>query len=171
MPSCRDLLLSLVDYMAWADKEILQACSALSHDELSGDLCISHGGILGTLQHMFVAEYDWIIRMRHSLASPDQEVEPQLLYPCTASGPALQELQKQWAHVWLDWREFVEKLREADLEAEFLAMGLRVSRRKLVQHVVNHATLHRGQVAGMLRQLGRQPPCTDLLEYYRLHST
>jgi uncharacterized damage-inducible protein DinB len=32
-------------------------------------------------------------------------------------------------------------------------------------HVVNHATLHRGQVVGMMRQLGITPPPTDLLFY------
>jgi uncharacterized damage-inducible protein DinB len=34
-----------------------------------------------------------------------------------------------------------------------------------MQHVVNHATLHRGQVVGMIRQLGIVPPTTDLLFY------
>ena len=34
-------------------------------------------------------------------------------------------------------------------------------------HVVNHATLHRGQAMGMLRQMGIEPPHTDLLYYYR----
>jgi uncharacterized damage-inducible protein DinB len=34
-----------------------------------------------------------------------------------------------------------------------------------MQHVVNHATLHRGQVVGMIRQLGLQPPAVDLLYY------
>jgi len=32
---------------------------------------------------------------------------------------------------------------------------------------VNHATLHRGQVMSMLRQLGVKPPATDLIFYYR----
>jgi uncharacterized damage-inducible protein DinB len=36
-----------------------------------------------------------------------------------------------------------------------------------MQHVVNHATLHRGQVVGMIRQLGFEPPATDLLFYLR----
>ncbi|MBI3082206.1 MAG: hypothetical protein HYY94_04740 [Gemmatimonadetes bacterium] len=34
-----------------------------------------------------------------------------------------------------------------------------------MQHVVNHATLHRGQAVGMIRQLGIVPPTTDLLSY------
>jgi uncharacterized damage-inducible protein DinB len=36
-----------------------------------------------------------------------------------------------------------------------------------MQHVVNHATLHRGQVVGMIRQLGQDPPPTDLIFYLR----
>jgi uncharacterized damage-inducible protein DinB len=32
---------------------------------------------------------------------------------------------------------------------------------------VNHGTYHRGQVATLLRQLGVQPPQTDLILYYR----
>jgi len=30
---------------------------------------------------------------------------------------------------------------------------------------MNHATLHRGQVVGLIRQLGIVPPTTDLLFY------
>jgi uncharacterized damage-inducible protein DinB len=37
---------------------------------------------------------------------------------------------------------------------------------QIVLHVVNHGTLHRGQVMGMLRQLGVAPPPTDLIRYY-----
>ena len=35
----------------------------------------------------------------------------------------------------------------------------------LVQHVVNHASYHRGQLATMLRQLGHVPPATDLVRF------
>jgi uncharacterized damage-inducible protein DinB len=38
----------------------------------------------------------------------------------------------------------------------------------MIQHVVNHASYHRGQVTTMLRQLGAAPPkSTDLIIYYR----
>lgn len=39
------------------------------------------------------------------------------------------------------------------------------SLRHMVQHVVNHSTYHRGQVAGMLRQVGTTPQATDFLVY------
>jgi uncharacterized damage-inducible protein DinB len=33
-------------------------------------------------------------------------------------------------------------------------------------HVVNHATLHRGQIVGVLREFGVKPPTTDIVFYY-----
>ena len=40
---------------------------------------------------------------------------------------------------------------------------------QMAQHVVNHATYHRGQVVTMLRQLGANPPKPmDLIAFYRL---
>jgi uncharacterized damage-inducible protein DinB len=38
---------------------------------------------------------------------------------------------------------------------------------QIALHVVNHATLHRGQAMSLLRQLGVAPPPTDLIFYYR----
>jgi uncharacterized damage-inducible protein DinB len=36
---------------------------------------------------------------------------------------------------------------------------------QIVQHRVNHATYHRGQVTTMLRQMGMEPK--DLIAFYR----
>ena len=35
-----------------------------------------------------------------------------------------------------------------------------------VLHLVNHVSYHRGQVVSLLRQLGHQPPSTDLIHYF-----
>jgi uncharacterized damage-inducible protein DinB len=35
-----------------------------------------------------------------------------------------------------------------------------------MQHVVNHASYHRGQITTMLRQLGANPISTDLSRFY-----
>jgi uncharacterized damage-inducible protein DinB len=38
----------------------------------------------------------------------------------------------------------------------------------MAQHVVNHASYHRGQVVTMLRQLGAAPPKSlDMIAFYR----
>jgi uncharacterized damage-inducible protein DinB len=39
---------------------------------------------------------------------------------------------------------------------------------QMVQHVVNHASYHRGQITTMLRQLGAAPPKSlDMIGYFR----
>ncbi len=43
---------------------------------------------------------------------------------------------------------------------------------QMVQHVVNHASYHRGQVTTMLRQAGAQPAKSmDLITFYRERAT
>jgi uncharacterized damage-inducible protein DinB len=43
---------------------------------------------------------------------------------------------------------------------------------QMLQHVVNHATFHRGQVTTMLRQLGvPAPKSQDLIRFYRERAT
>ncbi len=40
---------------------------------------------------------------------------------------------------------------------------------QMLQHVVNHASYHRGQVTTMLRQLGVQPAKSmDMIAFYRV---
>jgi len=42
---------------------------------------------------------------------------------------------------------------------------------QMLQHVVNHASYHRGQVTTMLRQMGATPAKPmDMIAFYRLHS-
>ena len=78
------------------------------------------------------------------------------------------------AHLFLQPQraQFVSELDEERLAAdlEFKLLSGDPSSMRLVdqmQHVVNHATMHRGQVVGMIRQLGLDPPATDLLFYLR----
>ena len=68
--------------------------------------------------------------------------------------------------------QLISELDEEQLQAElaFKLLSGDASSMRLVyqmQHVVNHATLHRGQVVGMIRQLGIEPPATDLIFYLR----
>jgi uncharacterized damage-inducible protein DinB len=169
MPDVREVLLFQIDYLAWANQEILRICSALSSEELDRDLGTAYGGILPTLRHMFVAEWDWLVRLQQSMTSPDAETDHDLLYVWPVPAPDLDHLAREWASVWPRFREYVAGLQQDEFDTVFLAMETRISRWKLIQHVVNHATLHRGQVMSILRQMGKRPTNTDLFEYYRLH--
>jgi uncharacterized damage-inducible protein DinB len=39
---------------------------------------------------------------------------------------------------------------------------------EIMRHVVNHGSYHRGQVAFMLRLLGKQPQATDWIAFSRI---
>jgi len=81
-------------------------------------------------------------------------------------------LKRQWSEVIERRTQFVSALDEPGLAADlsFNLLNGDASSMPLVnqlQHVANHATLHRGQVVGMIRQLGLEPPATDLIFYLR----
>jgi hypothetical protein len=45
----KQALLTDLDYSAWANQRLLDACSALTAEELDRDLGASHGGVIRTL--------------------------------------------------------------------------------------------------------------------------
>src|SRR6516165_3598857 len=73
-------------------------------------------------------------------------------------------LQTKW-EAWADAATDAEMARQVPFKSRFVGnVGLPAW--QIVMHVVNHATLHRGQIVGVLRQLGVKPPTTDIVFYY-----
>ena len=158
----------LFEYTEWANGLALDAARKLSEEDLRREFNISHGSILGTLIHMAGAEWIWLERW-HGRSPTGTEAWS---IWSTESCPDLATLDGRWRDLVALRTAFVNKLDEAGLSAELaftLLNGDSNSMRLVDQmhHVANHATLHRGQVVGMIRQLGITPPSTDLLFYLR----
>jgi uncharacterized damage-inducible protein DinB len=158
----------LFDYMEWANALAMDAAAKLSDDNLRRDFGISHKSIFGTLVHMAGAEWIWVERWHGRSPS---KAEAWSLWS-TESCADLAMLNESWRAVTDQRVQFVSELDEDRLAAElgFKLLSGDASSMRLVdqmQHVVNHATMHRGQVVGMIRQLGIDPPSTDLLFYLR----
>ena len=158
----------LFDYTEWANDLALSAATQLAGDDLRRDCKISHGSIFGTLLHMAGAEWIWLERW-HGRAPAGKEAWALWTVDSCAD---LATLQQRWSDLTDARGKFIAKLDESRLAAElpFTLLNGDSSSLPLVgqmQHVVNHATLHRGQVVGMIRQLGIAPPSTDLLFYLR----
>jgi len=158
----------LFDYTEWANELTLNAAAALSDEDLRRDFKISHSSIFATLLHMAAAEWIWLERW-HGRSPAGKEAWS--LWT-TDSCADLKVLTKRWDEVIERRAQLISELDEPRLAAELsfkLLSGdpntLRLADQ--MQHVVNHATLHRGQVVGMIRQLGIAPPATDLLFYLR----
>jgi uncharacterized damage-inducible protein DinB len=158
----------LFDYTEWANGLALEAAAQLRDEDLVRDVNISHGSIFGTLLHMAGAEWIWLERW-HGRSPAGKEAWS--LWK-TESCPDLTTLDRRWREIIERRAALISGLDEARLGAELpfnLLSGDPNSMRLVdqMQHVVNHATLHRGQVVGMIRQLGIAPPSTDLPFYLR----
>ena len=158
----------LFDYTEWANDLAMNAAANLSEENLRRDFKISHGSIFGTLAHMAGAEWIWLERWNGRSPAKAEAWSMWTTESCTD----LPTLKQRWSDVVDRRTQLVSQLDENKLAAElpFKLLSGDPSSMRLVdqmQHVANHATLHRGQVVGMIRQLGIDPPSTDLLFYLR----
>ena len=153
-------VLTHLRYTGWASRKLLEAVKSLGADQISKDVSVSHGSILGTLAHTYFGDAVWYSRV----------VDPQAPVPNPKEIPSLEGLDVRWREVLGKWEAWAETLSDVDLEkmVSFTRMNgetAQSSVKHLVLHLVNHGTLHRGQVVGMLRQAGVKPPATDFLSY------
>jgi uncharacterized damage-inducible protein DinB len=158
----------LFDYTEWANDLAIQSAGKLTDEHLRHDFGISHKSIFGTLLHMAAAEWIWLERW-HGRSPAREEAWPRW---SEESCRDLTGLQERWQNVIDQRAKFLSELDHSKLaeEMSFKLLNGDASSMRLayqMQHVVNHATLHRGQVVGMIRQLGIVPPATDLLFYIR----
>jgi uncharacterized damage-inducible protein DinB len=85
-------------------------------------------------------------------------------------------LRRTWSELEAAVRTLLDELGDAGIERVFaytLISGATGATPfwQMAQHVVNHATYHRGQMTTMLRQLGAPPAKSmDLIAFYRDHS-
>jgi uncharacterized damage-inducible protein DinB len=158
----------LFDYTEWANDLAMKAAGDLPNEDFRRDVAISHNSIFGTLVHMAAAEWIWLERW-HGRSPTKAEAWPNWTPEACAD---LETLRVRWKEIVDRRARFISQLDEERLAAELpfkLLSGDPNSMRLVdqMQHVANHATLHRGQVVGMIRQLGIDPPSTDLLFYLR----
>ena len=161
-------LKTMLDYHYWARDRMLDAIEPLSSDQYNRDLGNSFKSIRDTATHIYAAEWAWYQRWRGesptTLLTSDRFVD-------------LAALRQAWTEHERKMRAFVDGLDEADV-GRVISFKLLSGHSgaspiwQMVQHVVNHASYHRGQITTMLRQLGAQPPKPlDMIAYYRVKAS
>ena len=151
-----------IDYTIWASRRMLDAAANLTHDELTHDFGSADRSILGTLLHVYGADLIWLERV-HGISLTNRPYDAQA---------TLADLQAAWPPVWDRWKEYVAGLTPETTQAEiayttFKGDAFRAPAWRIILHVVNHGTHHRGQAAGFIRALGKTPPVLDLMHFYR----
>jgi uncharacterized damage-inducible protein DinB len=157
-------LRTMLDYHYWARDRLLDALEPLTPDQLNRDLGSSFKSIRETIIHTYAAEWAWHSRWQgHS---------PTALLPADQF-PDLAAVRRAWSQHEGNMRALLDGSGEDGVSRVFeykLLSGEAGASPlwQMLQHVVNHASYHRGQVTTMLRQLGATPAKPmDMIAYYR----
>ena len=148
-----DDLRFLFEYDRWANARMFEAVDALTDEQFAS--------VRETLAHIIGVEWIWFQRCNR--VSPRSAPE-------WMSNPTRDGLRTQLQTIERDWQSYVETLRDDDLARviDYVRLEGQPGSRKLVhllQHVINHSTYHRGQVATRMRQAGGTPNETDFLHF------
>jgi len=160
-------LQTLVDYHYWARDRLLAALEPLTSEQYNRDLANSFRSIRETITHVYAAEWAWYERWKGQ--------SPTALLPADRFAD-LTALREAWTDQERNLRGYIDRLGDGGvsriIEYKLLSGQAGASPVwQMVQHVVNHASYHRGQITTMLRQIGAEPPKPmDLIAYYRVQA-
>jgi len=158
---------ALFDYNAWANNRSLEAAAQLSQEQFMKPMGSSFSSVRDTLVHICGGE--WIWHERFQGRSPSA-------IPALSEIQSLAALRAHWEPQGKALLDYVHGITQAELDRvfEYKTLNFGVYTNPLwqsLQHLANHGTYHRGQIATMLRQHGAKPILTDLMHFYRERAT
>jgi uncharacterized damage-inducible protein DinB len=160
----KDDIQLLYGYDRWANNRVLQAVSVLSAEQFTRDLGGGFRSVRDTLVHIIGGEWGWLTYWKE--ASPGSAFVTDLWNRHDAlfhpdRFPNFTAVKSKWAEVEKEQVEFVDGVTNESLQKMLPIRTTQVSLASLMQHLANHSTYHRGQVALMMQQLDAKPMATD----------
>jgi uncharacterized damage-inducible protein DinB len=153
------LLNEMFRYNYWARDRQLHACAAVSEDDFTRPAGGSFPSLRDTLAHLVGAEWLWLERWKGRSPSA---------LPQASEFPTLALIEQHWSAVETDMMEWLGTVTEPGLLRLIVYRNLKGERWsyplwRMMMHLVNHQTYHRGQVTALLRALGVAAPMVDFL--------
>lgn len=160
----KDDIQRLYEYDRWANNKVLRAASTLSPEQFTRDLGGSFSSVQDALLHIIASEWGWLSYWKQP--SPSAAFLTDLWDRCDTLFhprvfPDIAAVRLKWAEVEKEHTEFVNRVTEEALGKMLPIRSTQLSLAHLMQHLANHSTYHRGQVALMMRQLDAEPVATD----------
>ena len=154
----------LTRYNAWANQLTFKAVAALPEGEAVKPRESVFKNMVHTLNHNYVIDRIFQAHLEgraHGYGARN-----------TADHPPLDELWRAQQEIDRWYVEWADRVGENELEQKvaftYVGGGEGVmTRREIVQHLVNHTSYHRGFVAQMMYDIPVRPPTTDLTVYLR----
>jgi uncharacterized damage-inducible protein DinB len=162
----------MAEYNQWMNTKLYEAAMTLPDHELVADRKAFFGSILGTLNHLVLADTIWLKRFAtHSANYPALETVRNLPTPTNLDQRMfsdLKSLYKQRKLLDAAIVEWTKTISEGDLDSLLRYSNMKgVAAQKnyfsLIVHLFNHQTHHRGQATTLLSQAGVDVGVTDLV--------
>jgi uncharacterized damage-inducible protein DinB len=158
-----DLIRDLYAYHRWANGRLFTIAADLGDAVVTRDMGRhwSFPTLKGMFAHLYGADSIWLARWKGSSTGRMQG---------DADFSTLRDLRAQWDLLEKEQQAFVEGLSDRDLTRPVTytnnqGVESRVVLGPLLQHVVNHATHHRSEVATMITTVSGSPPDTGIATY------
>ncbi len=153
----------IYDFNYWARDRQFQACAALTSEQFLRPMGNSFSSVRDTLAHLLAVEWVWLERWRGR--SPNREEAEAF---GAGNFPTLDSLRDAWAPIEKEVRGFLRTCPEENLSLPLTYTNMQgqvwtYALWRVLYHVANHQTYHRGQITTLLRQLGAVPAGTDYL--------
>jgi uncharacterized damage-inducible protein DinB len=153
------MIRDLYDYHRWANRRLYDFAAGLGEEVCGRDVGrqFSVPTVTRMFSHLFGADAIWLSRWKGT--SPTAS-------PFTALA-SMAEVRRQWDALEAEQKAFVDGLADADLARVIdyrntEGKAFRAPLGPLLQHVANHATHHRSEIATMLTMLSGSPPDTGV---------
>ena len=149
----------LIDYCWWATQKILESLEQLTTEEMEKDLGGSFHSIKETIIHIMWVE---LLFTRRWQSIPTEDIKSPFIIDNIAT------IKSKWLDIQRERAMFLEELDENQLnkQIEYLntkGQNVKIELWKTIFQSINHSTLHRGQIIGKIRQIGKIPPATDFI--------
>ncbi|HEV8447663.1 MAG TPA: DinB family protein [Gemmatimonadaceae bacterium] len=149
----KELLLSLVDHMRWADAIVGESLQRNPPPDPEAARLFAH---IASAEHLWYARIEgrpaehavWPTAMTPSEAAA-LAAEHADLYQRLVEGASAEQLARRIPYRNSAGRDFLSRVSD------------------VVTHVAMHGSYHRGQIARQLRSGGLEPPYTDFIQYTR----
>jgi len=157
-----EMIRGLYDYHRWANRRLFEVATTLGEDLASRDVGkqFSYSTLRRMFGHLYGADRIWLSRWTgvSSTTIPGAEFA------------TLASLRAPWDDLEREQRGFLEGLAPGDLDrvieyrnAE--GRALKAPLWPLLQHVANHATHHRSEIATMMTMISGSPPDSGIATY------
>ncbi len=160
----------MAEYNQWMNQKLYAACENLPAEVIAENRGAFFGSILGTLNHLLVADTIWLKRFA-STGIPALEIMNSISKPESLDSilfDKFEELKSRREEIDRIILDFSNQATETVLQSTISYKNFKgIESNKvlfsLLMHFFNHQTHHRGQITTLLSQLGIDVGITDLV--------